>query len=104
MNQLDASLFDSYDPNHQKVFQLISPDWTGQRRRRKMVKELNTDRGGDLEVEDDSPYEPQRKLGISVCDVIIPDVHQLDLGLAEINKITGFVRNFTDMTLNVVVF
>lgn len=45
-----------------------------------MVKELNTDRGGDLEVEDDGPYKPQRKLGISVCNVIIPNVHQLDLG------------------------
>lgn len=46
-----------------------------------MVRELNTDRRGDLEVEDDGPYEPQRKLGISVSDVIIPDVHQLDLRL-----------------------
>lgn len=62
-----------------------------------MVKELNTDRGRDLEVEDDGPYEPQRKLGISVCDVIIPNVHQLDLGLAEINKKAGFMRNLTDI-------
>lgn len=45
-----------------------------------MVKELNTDRGGDLEVEDDGPYKPQGKFGISICDIIIPNVHQLDLG------------------------
>lgn len=58
-----------------------------------MVRELNTDRGGDLEVEDDGPYEPQRKLWISICDIIIPNVHQLDLGLAKIkSKIAGFMR------------
>lgn len=37
-------------------------------------------------MEDDGPYEPQCQLGISVCDVIIPNVHQLDLGLAKTNK------------------
>lgn len=49
-----------------------------------MVRELNTDRRRNLEVEDDGPYEPQCKLGISICDVIIPNVYQLDLGLAKI--------------------
>lgn len=48
-----------------------------------MVLELKTDRAGDLEVEDDGPYEPQSKLGISICYVIIPNVHQLDLGRSE---------------------
>lgn len=45
-----------------------------------MVTELNTDRRGNLEVKNDGPYEPQCKLGVSICDVIIPNVHQLDLG------------------------
>lgn len=62
-----------------------------------MVKELNTDRGRNLEMQNDGPYESQRKLGISVCDVIIPYVHQLDLELAEINKTTGFKSIFTDL-------
>lgn len=41
--------------------------------------ELNTDRAGDLEVEDDGPDQAQRQLGVAVGDVIVPDVHQLDL-------------------------
>ena len=32
-------------------------------------------------MEDDGPYEPQGELGVSICNVIISDVHQLDLGL-----------------------
>lgn len=41
--------------------------------------EHNTDRSGDLEVEDDGPYQPQGELGVSICDVIISDVNQLNL-------------------------
>lgn len=63
-----------------------------------MVKELNTDRRRNLEVEDDGPNEPQRKLGVSICNVIIPNVHQLDLGLEEINKIAEFMRKVTMAT------
>lgn len=44
-----------------------------------MVWELNTDRIGDLEVQDDGPNETQRQLWVSVCNVIVPDIHQLDL-------------------------
>lgn len=44
-----------------------------------MVWELNTDRIGDLEVEDDGPYETQCKLRVSVGNIVIPDIHQLDL-------------------------
>lgn len=47
-------------------------------------------------MEDDGPYEPQCKLGISICDVIIPNVHQLDLGLAKTNKKGVFMRNLTE--------
>lgn len=41
--------------------------------------EHNTDRSGDLEMEDDGPYQPQGELGVSICYVIISDVNQLDL-------------------------
>lgn len=44
-----------------------------------MVWELNTDRIGDLEVEDDGPYETQCKLRVSVGNIVISDIHQLDL-------------------------
>lgn len=44
-----------------------------------MVWELNTDRKGDLEVKDDGPYETQCQLWVSVGNIIIPDIHQLDL-------------------------
>ena len=43
------------------------------------VMERNTDRAGDLEVEDDGPDQAQRQLGVPICNVIVPDVHQLDL-------------------------
>ena len=33
----------------------------------------------DLEVKDDGPDETQRQLRVAVGDVVIPDVHQLDL-------------------------
>lgn len=42
--------------------------------------EHNTDRAGDLEVEDDGPDQTQGQLRVSICYVIISDVHQLDLG------------------------
>lgn len=48
-----------------------------------MVLELNTDRMGHLEVENDGPYETQRQLWVSVSNIIIPDVHQLDLRFAK---------------------
>lgn len=48
-----------------------------------MVLKLNTDRMGHLEVEDDGPYETQRQLWVSVSNIIIPDVHQLDLRFAQ---------------------
>lgn len=32
-----------------------------------------------LEVKDDGPYQAQGQLGVSICNVIIPDVDQLDL-------------------------
>lgn len=35
--------------------------------------------GTDLEVEDDGPDQAQRQLGVPIGDVIISDVHQLDL-------------------------
>lgn len=44
-----------------------------------MVWEQDTDRFGHLEVEDYGPYQPQRELRVSVGNVIISDVHQLDL-------------------------
>lgn len=44
-----------------------------------MVLKLNTDRMGHLEVEDDGPYKTQRQLGVSIGDIVIPDIHQLDL-------------------------
>ena len=43
------------------------------------MMEHNTDRAGDLEVEDDGPDQAKRQLGVPVCNVIVPDVHQLDL-------------------------
>lgn len=67
-----------------------------------MVKELSTDRGGDLEVEDDGPYEPQSKLGISVCNVIIPNVHQLDLGFSERKKNSRIYEEFY-LTINIII-
>ena len=33
----------------------------------------------DLEVKDDGPDQTQGQLRVAVCDVIVPDVHQLDL-------------------------
>lgn len=41
--------------------------------------EHNTDRCGDLEVQDDGPYQAQSQLGVSVRYVVVSDVHQLDL-------------------------
>lgn len=41
--------------------------------------EHNTDRAGDLEVQDNCPYQPQDQLGVPVCYVIVSDVDQLDL-------------------------
>lgn len=41
--------------------------------------ELNTDRAWHLEVQDDGPNKTQRELWVPICNVIIPDVHQLDL-------------------------
>lgn len=43
------------------------------------MMEHDTDRAGDLEVQDDGPDQAQGQLGVAVCDVIVPDVHQLDL-------------------------
>ena len=42
--------------------------------------EHNTDRIGDLEVKDDGPDQTQGQLGVPICDVVVSDVHQLDLG------------------------
>lgn len=41
--------------------------------------EHNTDRAGDLEVQDYCPYQPQDQLGVPICYVVISDVDQLDL-------------------------
>lgn len=41
--------------------------------------EHNTDRAGDLEVQNNCPYQPQDQLGVPVCYVIVSDVDQLDL-------------------------
>lgn len=41
--------------------------------------EHKTDRCGDLEVQDDGPYQAQSQLGVSVRYVVVSDVHQLDL-------------------------
>lgn len=41
--------------------------------------EHNTDRAGDLEVQDNCPYQAQDQLGVPVCYVIISDIDQLDL-------------------------
>lgn len=30
-------------------------------------------------MKDDGPYEPQGQLGVSICNVVIPDVDQFDL-------------------------
>lgn len=32
-----------------------------------------------LEVKDDGPYQAKGQLGVSICNVIIPDVDQFDL-------------------------
>ena len=32
-----------------------------------------------LEVKDNGPYQPQGQLGVSICNVIIPDVDQFNL-------------------------
>lgn len=44
---------------------------------------ISQTRGGggftDLEVKDDGPDESQRQFGVSVGDVIVPDVHKLHL-------------------------
>lgn len=45
--------------------------------------EHNTDRCGDLEVEDDGPYQAQGQLGVSVRNVVVSDVHQLHLRATE---------------------
>ena len=44
-----------------------------------MGMEPNTDRKGDLEVKDDGPDQTQGQLGVPICDVVISNVHQLDL-------------------------
>ena len=59
---------------------LMGVDWlrSGKRWRHSKM-ECNTDRTGHLEVKNDGPYQPQGQLGVAISDVIIPDVHQLDL-------------------------
>lgn len=49
--------------------------------------EHNTDRAGDLEVQDNCPYQPQDQLGVPVCYVIVSDVDQLDLRETNNNSI-----------------
>lgn len=49
--------------------------------------EHNTDRAGDLEVQDYCPYQPQDQLGVPVCYVIISDVDQLDLSKQTVKSI-----------------
>lgn len=39
-----------------------------------------------LKVQNYGPYQSQRQFGIPVCDVIIPDVNQLDLRTTVINS------------------
>lgn len=50
--------------------------------------EHNTDRAGDLEVQDNCPYQPQDQLGVPVCYVIISDVDQLDLRKRDNNGVS----------------
>lgn len=49
--------------------------------------EHNTDRAGDLEVQDYRPYQPQDQLGVPVCYVVISDVDQLDLSKSNNSRI-----------------
>lgn len=61
---------------------MIVTDWLGSEPRRMrsyMVMEHNTDRVGHLEVKDDGPYQPKGQLGVAIRNVIVSDVHQLDL-------------------------
>ena len=44
-----------------------------------MIWEHNTDKEGHLEVKDDGPYQPKGQLGVTIRNVIVSDVHQLDL-------------------------